>query len=226
METANAREKRAQQQRGRRLARRVCGYCGSPAALMLEWGGSRPIPICGGCNSRLQGSWRELQIPENEWTEPEKAWSGYRPAGFWCDLQERRAGGEVPDPCDDCILMQVESQDSPGRSRCAHGNGGIADSVAGQNLQLVAAPVVGRDLRQPVAPNSLDVCTSRVAPNFWCTGAAQGLQILRPDPRRGGRRKGAHPAGRGSSSSSHARTCPLRLPREASAVGAGASPGG
>ena len=110
METANAREKRAQQQRDRRLARRVCGYCGSPADLMLEWGGSRPIAICGGCNSRLQGSWRELQIPENEWTEPEKAWSEYRPAGFWCDLQERRAGGKVPDPCDDCILMQVEAR--------------------------------------------------------------------------------------------------------------------
>ena len=110
METANALEKRAQQQRDRRLARRVCGYCSSPAELMLEWGSSRPIPICGSCNSRLQGSWRELQVPENEWTGPEKAWGEYRPAGFWCDLQQRRAGGEGLDPCEDCILFAVEAR--------------------------------------------------------------------------------------------------------------------
>ena len=54
MELAEAEERsyRAEQQRTRRLAHRVCGYCDEPAAAMLPWG-RQQIAICSDCNAKL-----------------------------------------------------------------------------------------------------------------------------------------------------------------------------
>ena len=48
------RSHRAELQRARRLARRICGNCGASAEAMLPWGG-QPVPICGNCQAKLAG---------------------------------------------------------------------------------------------------------------------------------------------------------------------------
>ena len=68
----DARDRRAQQQRERRLANRVCGNCQAPATLMREWSGGRPISICAPCNELLDGMcWRSL-IKEAPWCPANK----------------------------------------------------------------------------------------------------------------------------------------------------------
>ena len=42
----------AEAQRKRRMERKTCGGCGSPAALMRVWGAAR-VPICAGCDELL-----------------------------------------------------------------------------------------------------------------------------------------------------------------------------
>ena len=44
---------RAEQQRKRRTARRVCGLCGEQADVMLQWG-AQSVPICNSCNILLK----------------------------------------------------------------------------------------------------------------------------------------------------------------------------
>ena len=43
----------AEAQRKRRMERKTCGGCGSPAALMRVWGAAR-VPICAGCDEVLR----------------------------------------------------------------------------------------------------------------------------------------------------------------------------
>ena len=47
------RQRRAAQQRSRRISIRVCGRCGGQPAEMMDWGG-RNISICPSCRHRLE----------------------------------------------------------------------------------------------------------------------------------------------------------------------------
>ena len=52
MTAIEERNRRAEQQRGRRMARRRCGNCSSQAEEMLDWLG-QVIPICSSCRGKL-----------------------------------------------------------------------------------------------------------------------------------------------------------------------------
>ena len=52
MTTPRDPQRRAQQQKQRRMDRRACGHCGSKVEALLAWGG-QTIAICDSCKNRL-----------------------------------------------------------------------------------------------------------------------------------------------------------------------------
>ena len=79
------RRRRTERQREKRVNERICGKCGEEAGTGLaEWRGRADrqpllLPICNGCNARLEGDWQAM---EN--------------AGFSCPLDLKR-------PCANCV---------------------------------------------------------------------------------------------------------------------------
>ena len=122
MELAEAEERsyRAEQQRTRRLAHRVCGYCDEPAAAMIPWG-RQQIAICSDCNAKLA---RATPVPYCAFhdVDPTELLPQRRPAGLMLEARllpavESSSGATAPIP----VRPHPTAATGPFRSRARQG---------------------------------------------------------------------------------------------------------